>query len=396
MKLRLFIVLCVGLLLITSYPATQSHAQNTIPEGCGGDVLCDDLWGNSAGRFEITNISAISDIPIYANPILTLNITIRERPSAETWRLYTTFRHYLSQSNSGYCNLLIVGLADEQNNYIPYLDIQKSDPLPSQLKLFGFCQHMNLPNTNGEANRFPDSNFTVTGDFQELDDLNQRDGLACIVRRATSPDDPCKIADRRGLGSILTQFAVYILYTPVGDREKIGEDFQGKANNPLYGDHKSETRRQIYCLLEEVDGGIPTPVPTPRPIPTATETFTPLAVITNTPTPTPTPIPFQDLRAAPLPLLPEQVILTNGQVLWGSFVLLAGGMMLSVIWMSVSARRRWLWTLLILMAGLLIVYFIANPPVFLTERETANAPQTTETLDASHAGADIDATPTAP
>jgi len=341
-------------LLTVSLAHRPVSAQNNVPEGCdAAGITCDDLFENSGGRFTVSEIKAASDIPIFANPILTFTVTINviNRPDTPTWRLYTLFRRF---QLDGYCEIMVVGLANKDNQYIPYYDV--TDDLSPDLKLFGFCRDNNLPGTNLEKNRFPDRDFSATiTDFQQIQSDSKPNALLSVVRLATAPENPCGIEN--GLSSLLTQFAVFILYTPDADRPTVWEDFIGKAQNPLY--EADVTRAKIYCLLGGVDGGIPTPQPTPTDIPTPTPTTPPPFFSPPTPPPTSTPIPLLDLPAGPLLPIPlEQPNLTVGQVLLAGFLFLVGGVVLAMLWMSLSARRRFLWTVGLAAIAVLIAYFL--------------------------------------
>jgi len=346
--------------LSLSFMVNTPAAQNTIPDGCGTpDVACNNLFENSAGLFTISNIQAASDIPIFANPILYAQVRIERRPSAAVWRIYAPFYSF---QPDGFCKVIIVGLADANDQYIPYYEVKASDSTFT-VKLFGFCRDNNLPATSGEGNRFPDDGFrnTVSGisDFQALASEDKPDSLANIVRRATSTDNLCLLGN--GLSSLLTQFAVFILYAPSAERETVWRKFVSEANNPLY--ENPESRSKIYCLLAEVEGGIPTPQPTTTPTPTPTSTTPPILFATETPTPTNTPIPFLDLAASPLPIPIQHPPLTIGQVLFLGFVLVVGGMLLAIVWLSLSPRRRFLWTIGLVAVLVLVFYFLLKQPI---------------------------------
>lgn len=357
---RVLSILWIALVVWVILPP-PAQAQNLPTLSCTltDDICQDNLWGNSLGRFTIKSIKAVSDIPIYANPLLTITLTINNRPSNPTWRLYSDYRDY-NASQTEYCNLFVVGLADNDNppKYVEYLTIPPNVNEFS-VNVFGFCRDMNLPGTGGATTkRFPDSDFTAqASDFTALDSADSLDDLASIVRRAN--EDIC--GEGRGLRSILTQFAVYILYTQADDRETIWYDFQEVARNPLYGDVGSENRTYIYCLLGET--GIPTPAPTPTQSPTPTDAPEPTQTPIVSPTPTDTPVPFLELPTTPLPVLNNIVTgLTIGQVLGIGIGILVGGLVFALLWLSLKPRQRLLVITSAAAISLAVIYLLINRP----------------------------------
>lgn len=351
---RVVSILWIALVVWVILPP-PAQAQNLTDLSCTptDDICQDDLWESRLGRFTIKSIKAVSDIPIYANPLLTITITINNRPSNPTWRLYSGYRDY-NASQTEYCNLFVVGLADNviPPKYVEYLTIPPNVNEFS-VNVFGFCRDMNLPGTGGAAKRFPDSDFTAqASDFTRLDSTDLLNDLASIVRRAN--ENTC--GGERGLHSILSQFAVYILYTREDDRETIWRDFQEKARTPLYGNVGSENRTYIYCLLGET--GIPAPAPTPPqpPPPTATAVV-PLP-------PTNTPVPFLELPTTPLPVLNNIVTgLTIGQVLGIGIGILVGGVLFALLWLSLKPRQRLLVIASVAAISLAVIYLLINRPL---------------------------------
>jgi hypothetical protein len=313
----------------------------------------------------IVSIRAKSDLPIFTNPLLTIEYRLNDRVTTQPTHLEIREPRRLLNRDPDrdeapqHCNLLMVGLSDSEDRYVSVLEVQERTGL---IDVFAFCQDFNLPGDPERGLPFPTSQSSLGGDNnRRIESLPtvEVEKLTRLIERATN--DTCGV----GLDSIATQFAIFILNAPTEMQPRMWERFMLRAGNPFYVQY----RDAIYCLLEEA--GITTPEPTPTPTATATASVTPIPAQAGLPSPTPPPYSPLDEPSSVDNLSVGQAL---GLLVGGSLALLVLGSMVRF-----STRRQ-------LLIGIVVIVILVSLLLVIGLQATRGQAPTPSEVDTAAPG----------
>ena len=328
------------ILMLSSW-STPTLAQTETPPQLNecDDTLCEDVFNST--RVTVTAIRALSTYAYFQNPLLEADVTFEDNNS-DNIQLYMPNPQRLG-SNGDHCDLVIVGLADSNDELQTIIEVDVSDT-PARIKLLAFCQRINLP---GIDNTLPFPKQSTTFDLEKLEIINHtsREGSALVTLintvlngtcmggtwgwEAGASPSPTPVPFNLNLKTLATQFAIFIYYAD-DQRDMIWKQFLEEAQNRIY----ERDYEGIYdCLLAPLSIGRPV-------LPTTTPSPTPVVE----PTITPTPVPEWDKPIVRVPLIGQMISPLAFIIVTGLTIV---AVVLGIVVLSISRFRRYLFAAII-------------------------------------------------